>query len=521
MGISTPIAMPPPPPSTSTWGRLLFLGSLYFVQGLPFGFQTKALPVFLRARGVALAEISLLGLLALPWSLKVLWAPLVDEVYSRRLGRRKSWILPCQLLMAAAALLSAVALAAAAGEGRYLGGAEEQLPLVLGAVLVMNLAAATQDIAVDGLALALLADAEAGLGNTAQVVGFKVGMLTGGGLLSYAAEGLGVGWPGVFAGMAALVLASAAQVALFHEPPQRGEGSASNHREQEGETMPVQGPGFDPDDGQRQQQLGSHYVHPQPGRTNGRSKFLRQRLVAALGVAGRLFTSPVGRRAALLAVTYKMGEAAGDAMFKPFLVDAGVDSGTIGLWTGLYGMLFSIAGSTLGGLAARRLQLHTLLPLVGALRAGPQVARWLLARQPAIVGSHPGAVLAVVCGEALAGGMLTTCVFAAMMLAVERDSAAQFTLLATLEVVGKSAASLPAGFLAQRFGYPALFGWAALVGSREPCFRNVVCPPACACATMSASLAACAYFRGTSKGHAERCSVLLLLGLMTRSHDAG
>ena len=81
---------PPPVPKN----KLAFLLALYFVQGLPFGFQAKALPIYLREQGVGLTEIGLLGALALPWMLKALWAPLVDRYGSTRFGRRKSWIVP-------------------------------------------------------------------------------------------------------------------------------------------------------------------------------------------------------------------------------------------------------------------------------------------------------------------------------------------------------------------------------------------------------------------------------------------
>lgn len=73
--------------------RVLFLGLLYMTQGLPFGFQTKTLAVYLRMQGASLPSIGLVSLLSLPWMLKLLWAPLVDVVYSRRLGRRRSWVL--------------------------------------------------------------------------------------------------------------------------------------------------------------------------------------------------------------------------------------------------------------------------------------------------------------------------------------------------------------------------------------------------------------------------------------------
>ena len=148
------------------------LSALYFAQGLPFGFQSNALPLYLTDLGLSMTEVSLARALALPWALKALWAPLVDRYSWARLGRRKSWIIPMQLLLAAACVVAA-----------FFPLSRETLSPFLGCVLLMNLFAATQDIAVDGLAVDLLDERELGAGNAAQVVGYKIGILTGGGLL--------------------------------------------------------------------------------------------------------------------------------------------------------------------------------------------------------------------------------------------------------------------------------------------------------------------------------------------------
>ena len=82
-------------------------------------------------------------------------------------------------------------------------------------VFLMNLAAATQDIAVDGLAIEVVDETDLGWANSAQIVGFKVGMLMGGGVLAWVSEELGLGWGGVFAAMAALVLAALGCFTVF------------------------------------------------------------------------------------------------------------------------------------------------------------------------------------------------------------------------------------------------------------------------------------------------------------------
>lgn len=186
-------------------GRLGLLASLYVSQGLPFGFFTQALPVLLRRRGLSLADIGLSSLLAIPWALKFMWAPLVDRFFFARLGRRRSWILPMQLLTIV--VLACVALAPPGHSLRWL----------LVAVLGVNFLSASQDIATDGLAVDMLAPSERGLANGIQVAGYRAGMILGGGALLVLFER--IGWTSTFLIMAVLVAATTVPIALHSEPP--------------------------------------------------------------------------------------------------------------------------------------------------------------------------------------------------------------------------------------------------------------------------------------------------------------
>lgn len=197
-------------------GRLLVLGALYFSQGLPFGFFTQALPVVMRERGASLEDIGLATLLALPWALKFLWAPLVDRTSFGRFGRRKSWIIPLQVL--SIAVLAAVAFAAPAS-----------LRLIMLAVLVLNLLSATQDIATDGLAVELLARNERGLANGLQVGAYRFGMIVGGGVLLVLNATLG--WAGTFGTMAVLVALATLPLLPIVEPRGVGDLGAPVQRE--------------------------------------------------------------------------------------------------------------------------------------------------------------------------------------------------------------------------------------------------------------------------------------------------
>jgi PAT family beta-lactamase induction signal transducer AmpG len=383
--------------------KLGILWTLYFVQGLPFGFQATALPVYLREAGMSLTGIGLATALALPWSLKVLWAPLVDRFDGGRLGRRRSWIVPLQLLLA-----GTCAAAALTSPGSAL------VPLLV-LVLLMNLFAATLDIAVDGLAVDVLAPRELGQGNVAQVVGYKAGMLTGGGLLLSVSGPLG--WEGIFLAMAGLVIACLAITLLWREQA----------------------------------------LHP-PGPPD--SPVMHPRLAEIIGGLRRAVTAPGAGWLLLFIGTYKLGESMADTMFKPFLVDAGFSASRIGFWVGTWGMLFSIAGSVAGGFLAGRLPLLQAVGITAFLRALTVAGEWWLS----IAGATPGRVIAVTCLEHLWGGALTTALFAYMMSRVDRRlGATHYTLLASIEVWGKLPAAWVSGLITDRSSYATLFGIATVL----------------------------------------------------------
>ncbi len=378
--------------------KLGILSLLYFIQGLPYGFQATALPVYLRAEGMSLAGIGLASALSLPWSLKVIWGPLVDRYGSQRFGRRRSWIVPLQVALAVACVAASLI---RPGSG---------LGLLLGCVLAMNLFASAMDVAVDGLAIDLLRTEELGYGNIAQVVGYKLGILTGGGILVWASAS--IGWKGLFLSMAALVGVAVLITLGFREP------SPKKHAERPDSVLDV------------------------------------------LRTLGRALRRPGTGWLLLFIGTYKLGETMADAMLKPFLYDAGYGAREIGLWLGTYGMVFSLVGSFAGGVLASRLRLLTAVAITATLRAMAVGGEWWLT----VVGPTAERVIAVAAMENLFGGALTTAVFAYMMSRVDRSiGATHYTLLATVEVTGKILASTLAGLLAQAFGYPPLFAAATVL----------------------------------------------------------
>lgn len=187
----------------------LLLFSLYWAQGLPVGFMTHALPVILRAQGVSLAHIGGFGLLMLPWSIKIFWAPWVDRHAISRLGHYRSWILPTQLLTVVVLCVLSLFPIQALDQPLYLF-------IFFIALLFMNLTGATQDIATDALAVNLLQHDQQHWGNTFQVVGSRLGFIVGGGAVLWCLDWLS--WRPTFLLLAALVFVNTLPVLLFKEP---------------------------------------------------------------------------------------------------------------------------------------------------------------------------------------------------------------------------------------------------------------------------------------------------------------
>lgn len=156
----------------------LFIG-LYAAQAITGSLVQTGLPTVLREEGMGLDRIGLLSLLFLPWALKFLWAPLVDRFCVVRLGRRRSWLLLCQALIASSfAVLSQLSPA-----GHF--------ELMLCMLLAVSVFAATQDIATDALAVEVVDESRRAAVSSAGVFGGYVGFLLGVGawLPVYAAFG--------------------------------------------------------------------------------------------------------------------------------------------------------------------------------------------------------------------------------------------------------------------------------------------------------------------------------------------
>lgn len=151
-------------------GRLWTFGLLYISEGIPYGFTSTAMVAFMRSEGVSLAQIGVfVAALFIPWSFKWVWAPLIDLVKLHRFGGRKAWILGCTSLMIVTLLIvSAIDF-------------QQHFHWLLAAVVLNNFFCATQDVAIDSLAVSTLKEDERARGNGAMFGGQYLGIALGGG----------------------------------------------------------------------------------------------------------------------------------------------------------------------------------------------------------------------------------------------------------------------------------------------------------------------------------------------------
>lgn len=427
--------------------RLLWVGALYFAQGLPLGIFLDLLPVHFRQTGVELRQIGMLSLLGLAWTLKFLWAPAVDAWRKHR-----RWMQAANLLMAGCMLALA-----------SLDPGRTELWLVLG---VFVLASATNDIAIDAYTVEHVPRAELGLANGVRIALYRVGMLAAGVLLMLSDR---IGWSGTYLAtgglLAALaVLCGAAPAerprlgpsprladlrALFSQPRSVLAGLA---------VLTVLG----------------WLIGRQFGWFGQRADIVLAVLAVVLAVlaarqparAGAAVAAPFASLLArphmlgvlAFALTFKLGDAAMGLMVKPFWVDAGFSASEIGLVSVNVGLVLSVAGGVLGGVVTHRLGVFHALWSLGLLQAISNLGYAYAAHLAGVGEVSAGVLYAASMAESFTGGLGTGAFLACLMAVVDhRQAATEYALLSSLFALSRSLAGFASGFGAEIMGYRDYF----------------------------------------------------------------
>ena len=176
------------------WQLPTIVAILYFSQGFPFGIYDRTMGIYLRQQHVSLAEIGFVSSVGLAWSLKPLWAPLVDAF-----GTYRAWILGSLAVLCMAIGMFATTPAAST--------------VFWIAAILLAFASATQDIAIDALTIRITPDEAIGRINSIRVTAARVAFIAMGGGLAALSDR--IGWDGAFLSAAALAFVVLIAVALF------------------------------------------------------------------------------------------------------------------------------------------------------------------------------------------------------------------------------------------------------------------------------------------------------------------
>jgi PAT family beta-lactamase induction signal transducer AmpG len=187
-------------------GRFLTFSILYISEGIPYGFTSVAMVAFMRQQGVSLELIgAFMAALFLPWAFKWAWAPLIDLIKLHKLGGRRAWILFCTGMMIITLLVTAMV------------DFKENFRLLMAMIVLNNLFCATQDVAIDSLAVSTLKPNERGRGNGFMFAGQYLGIALGGGAAVFV-YGL-FGFEAALAYISGLLLINLLFVVFFvHDP---------------------------------------------------------------------------------------------------------------------------------------------------------------------------------------------------------------------------------------------------------------------------------------------------------------
>ncbi|OWB72031.1 hypothetical protein B5S31_g1732 [[Candida] boidinii] len=149
--------------------RFILLIILYLLQGVPIGLAFGSIPFLLKSSDLSYSDLGIFSLASYPYSLKLLWSPIVDSFFFKKVGRRRSWIIPVQTVSGLTLLFLGSTIDVVMTE------VQSNLYRLTYTFFLLILLCATQDIAVDGWALTILSKDALSFASTAQTIGLNTG----------------------------------------------------------------------------------------------------------------------------------------------------------------------------------------------------------------------------------------------------------------------------------------------------------------------------------------------------------
>ena len=412
--------------------RVLAMLLLGFSAGLPFMLVFSTLSAWLREIGIERATIGMLSWVGIVYSIKFFWAPVVDRlklpILHKLLGRRRSWMLLAQSGIA----LGLLGLA----NTNPLGN----LAAVAGLALLVAFSSATQDISIDAWRIEAAPDEMQGVMAAAYQLGYRIAIMVGSaGALWIAADH---GWKVSYTAMAALVGVGVVTTLVIREPEPRvsPDALAQEQRVIDWLERKAHWP-------ESLQELGAWFI-------------------GAVVCPFVDFFTRYGTRLAILTLafigSYRLTDFTMGVMANPFYLDIGYSLKEIAAVAKGYGVVMSIIGTVLGGVAVARLGTIRSLAMGSVLVIGSNLLFMTLAWQtdPGIAG-----LAMVVSADNLAMGVAGTALIAYLSsLTSASYTATQYALFSSMYALPGKLLMGTSGFVVDAIGYPWFFVYTSVLG---------------------------------------------------------
>lgn len=369
---------------------LLLLG---FSSGLPLFLTGNTMKAWMTVENVDLKSIGLFSLVALPYSFKFIWSPLLDRFTLPFLGRRRGWLIALQV-----GLLLAIALMA-------FQQPKEAIQLLAINAIVVAFLSATQDIVADAYRTDVLQEVEMGAGAAIFVLGYRVALLLTGSLALILADR--IPWSSVY-----LLMAGSMAIGIF-----------------------------------------GTLLAPEPKHVSP-PESLAEAVLLPFGEFFQRRGVLQGFLVLVFIVLYKLGDAFLSSMSTPFLIKTGFTLTDIGaIQTGM-GLIATIVGTLVGGAILSQIGINRSLWVFGVLQAVSNLAYFLLAQ---LGKNYQFLVLTINIENFCGGLGTAAFVAFLMSQCNQRFSATQYALLSSFMAFSRDVLVAPSGVLAQNLGWSMFF----------------------------------------------------------------
>jgi len=377
---------------------VLFLG---FCSGLPLSLTGSTLQAWMTEAQVDLATIGRFALVGLPYTMKFLWSPLLDNARPLFWGRRRGWAILTQMMLI---LLIAV-----------MGTVDPRSDLGLLSLIAIAVAffSASQDIVLDAFRTELLTPAELGAGAGIYVMGYRLAMLVSGALALILADH--IEWKQVYWIMAG-VMALGSLAVVFAPEPQANAANSTPSSVGWGQKVLLPFLDF----------------------------FKRQGAVEIL----------------LFVMIYKLSTMMATALTTTFLISIGFTKTEIGAVTKVFGLIATIVGTLTGGALMVKMGTKRALWVFGFLQSLAGLTFLILS----YTGKNTAVMTAVITVENFMIGLGVAALSGFTMAICNRQfTATQFALLSSLTAVSRVVLVSQAGVLAEKMGWHAYFVFSVLL----------------------------------------------------------